>query len=218
MLRRYQWESLLLLNLGAIHTRSNCLCWKAQEKFQVESRFCKTIGCSYVTLLTKYLAKKTMFKVSNRNTRKRCLLITKLTLKISDWRHQTISYLLEVTAQNHFLDSFSQNIYQFAIKSLLSVLLSSSTARNFNNSRPIYVILWEMRNHYRNIWFMKNSKCQHFLFLKNSPKNGQIFQLFTLYSKGRHFSITKLDILIFCNVLHLEMDFWNLSLKRIASS
>ena len=47
-----------------------------------------------------------------------------------------------------------------------------------------------------------------FLFLKNSPKNGQIFQLFTLYSKGRHFGITKLDILIFCNILP-----WNGFLK-----
>ena len=94
-------------------------------------------------------------------------------------------------------------------------LQSSPVARNFNNSRPMYVILWEMRNHYRNIWFMKNSKCQHFLFLKNSPQNGQILQLFTLYSKGRHFSVAKLDILIFCNMLHLEIDFWNLSSKRI---
>ena len=54
-------------------------------------------------------------------------------------------------------------------------------------------------------------------FWKSSPKNGHIFQLFTLYSKGRHFSITKLDILIFCNILHLEIDFWNLSSKRIVS-
>ena len=93
-------------------------------------------------------------------------------------------------------------------------LQSSPTARNFNNSRPIYVILWEMRNHYRNIWFMKNSKCQHFLFLKNSPRNSESFQHFTLYSKGCHFSITKLDILIFYNILHLEIYFWNLSSKR----
>ena len=42
---------------------------------------------------------------------------------------------------------------------------------------------------------------------KNSPKNGQVFQLFTLYSKGRHFSITKVDIQIVCNILNLEMDF-----------
>ena len=159
-----------------------------------------------------------MFKVSNINTKKSCLLISKITLKTSERHHLTACYLPEVTIQNHILDSFSSNMYQFAIKSLLSVLLSSSTARNFNNSRPIYVISWEMRNNYRTIWFMKNSKCQHFLFLKNSPKNGQIFQLFTLYSKGRHFSITKLDILIFCNILHLEMDFWNLSWKRIVSS
>ena len=27
------------------------------------------------------------------------------------------------------------------------------------------------------------------------------------WAKGRHFSITKLDILIFCNILHLEIDF-----------
>ena len=148
-----------------------------------------------------------MFKISNRNTRKRCLLISKTTLKTSERRLLTTSYLSEITVQNHISDSFSKNIYQFAIKSLLSVLLSSSTARNFNNSRPIYAILWEMRNHYQNIWFMKNSKCQHFLFLKNSPRNSQSFQLFTLYSKGRHFSITELDILIFCNILHLEIDF-----------
>ena len=160
---------------------------KYQEEFQVESLFCKTITCSYVTLLTTYLAQKTMLKVSSRSTRKRCLLISKITLKTSELR-------------------------------IYTNLQSSPTPFNFNNSRPIYVILWEMRNHYRNIWFMKNSKCQHFLFLKNSPQNGQIFQLFTLYSKGRHFSITKLDILIFCNILHLEMDFWNLSWKRIVSS
>ena len=95
--------------------------------------------------------KKKKFKVSNRNTRKRCLLISKLTLKTSERRHLTASYLLELTVQNHILDSLQ---CQFAIKSLLSVLLSSSTARNFNNSRPIYVILWEMRNNYRTIWFM----------------------------------------------------------------
>ena len=134
-----------------------------------------------------------MFKVSNRNTRKRCLLISKITLKTSERRHLTTSYLPEVTVQNHILDSLQ---CQFAIKSLLSVLLSSSTARNFNNSRPMYAILWEMINNYRTIWFMKNSKCQHFLFLKKSAQKLDKFFNF-LPSKGRHFSITKLDILIF---------------------
>ena len=82
-----------------------------------------------------------MFKVSDRNTRKRCLLVSKITLKTSEQRHLTTSYLTEVAVQNHVLDSFSQNIYQFTIKILLSVLLLSSTARNLNNSKPIYVIL-----------------------------------------------------------------------------
>ena len=157
-----------------------------------------------------------MFKVSNRNTRKRCLLISKITLKTSERRHLSTCYLLEVTVQSHVLGIFSWNIYQFAIKILLSVLLSSSTALNFNNSRPIYVILWQMRNHYRNICFIKFKMSAFFYFLKkNSPQNGLIFKVFTLYSKGCHFSIT---ILIFCNMLHLEMDFWNLSWKWIVSS
>ena len=159
-----------------------------------------------------------MFKVSNINTKKSCLLISKITLKTSERHHLTACYLPEVTIQNHILDSFSSNMYQFAIKSLLSVLLSSSTARNFNNSRPIYVILWEMRNNYLIFDSWKIQNVIIFYFWKSSPKNGQSFQLFTLYSKGRHFSITKLDILIFCNILHLEMDFWNLSWKRIVSS
>ena len=102
--------------------------------------------------------------------------------------------------------------------SIFTILQSSPTARNFNNSITIYVILWEMTSHYRNIWLMKNSKCQHFLFLENSPKNSDGFQLFTLYSMDRHFSITNLDILIFCNILHLETDFWNLSSKRIVKN
>ena len=102
--------------------------------------------------------------------------------------------------------------------SIFTILQSSPTARNFNNSITIYVILWEMTSHYRNIWLMKNSKCQHFLFLENSPKNSDGFQLFTLDSMDRHFSITNLDILIFCNILHLETDFWNLSSKRIVKN
>ena len=155
-----------------------------------------------------------MFKVTNSNTRKRCLLISKITLKTSERCHLTNSHLPDVTVQNHILESLQ---CQFAIKSLPSVLLSSSTARNFNNSRPIYVILWEMRNNYLIFDSWKIQNVSIFYFWKSNPKNGNIFQLFTLYSKGHHFSITKLDILIFCNILHLEIDFWNLSSKRIVS-
>ena len=56
--------------------------------FEVESRFCQRIDCSYVTLLSTYPAKKAMFKVNSRNTRKICLLISKITLKPSKRRHQ----------------------------------------------------------------------------------------------------------------------------------
>ena len=149
--------------------RSNCLCWKAQEKFQVEFCFCKTIGCNFahnVLSPKQKNKKKTMFKVRIRNTSKICLLISKITLKIPERCHLTTSYLLKVTVQNHILGSLQ---CQFAIKSLPSVQLSSSTARNFKNSRPIYAILEELGNNYRTVWFMKNSECQLFLFLKKQP-------------------------------------------------
>ena len=191
MLRRYQWWSLLLLNLNAIHTRSNWLCWKAQEKFQMESRFCKRIDCSYVTLLTTYPAKKTMFKVSNRNTRKRCLLISKITLKTSEWGHLTNSCFPEVAIQNHILDSFTKNIYQFAIKSQFFQFC-------FQVRRPVISTVvdpympffekWEIITEIFDSWKIQNISI--FYFWKNSFKNGQIFQLFTSYSKERHFSIT----------------------------
>ena len=158
--------------MNVIHTYSDWLCWKTRKKFQVESRFCKTISCSYVTLFTMYLAKKTMFKVSNRNAR--CLLISKITLKTSERRYLTASYLPEATTQNHVLEIYTN-------------LQSSPTARYFNNSRPIYVILWEMRN----FWFMKNSKCQHFLFLKKQPQKRTNFSIFYLTFKGSPFQYHK---------------------------
>ena len=37
-----------------------------------------------------------------------------------------------------------------------------------------------------------------------------LFLSFAFYSKGRQFSITKFDIVIFCNILHLEMNFGNM--------
>ena len=158
---------------------------------------------------------QTMFKFSNRNTRKRCLLISKVKLKTPERRHLTTSYLLEVTVQNHVLNSFSQYIYQFAIKNLLSVLLSSSTACNFKNSRPKYVILWEMRNHYQNIWFMRIQNVSIFFTSeKTAPK---IFSTFYLIFKGPPFQYHKVRHLNF-TLLHLEMDFWNLSWKSIVSS
>ena len=131
-----------------------------------------------------------MFKVSNRNTRKRCLLISKITLKTSERRHLTTSYLPEVTVQNHVLGSFSQNIYQFAIKSLVSVQLSSSTVRNFNQQTHICHF---MRNEKSLSTYLihENSKCQHFLFLKRQPQKRTNFSNCYLIFKGPPFQYHK---------------------------
>ena len=150
----------------------------------------------------------------------------KITLKASERRHLTTSYLPEVTVQNHVLDH-GNIIYVLlyfhawtVFPRIYTNLQSGQTICNFSNSRPIYVDLyyekWEIITEILDSWKFQNVGI--FYFWKSSPKNGQNFQLFTLYSKGRHFSITKLDILIFSDILHLEMDFWNLSWKRVVSS
>ena len=64
---------------------------------------------------------------------------------------------------------------------------------------------WEIITKIFDSWKIQNVSI--FYFWNNNTKNGSIFQIFTLYSKGHHFSITKLDILIFCNILHLEWIF-----------
>ena len=81
-----------------------------------------------------------------------------------------------------------------------------------------FISFYEKRNNYLIFDSRKIQNVSIFYFWKSSPKNGQIFQVFTLYSKGRHFSITKLDILIFSNIVDFEMDFWYLSWKSIVSS
>ena len=161
MLRRYQWWVLLLLNVNVIHMRSNWLCWKAQEKFHVESRFCKTTGCSWVTLLTMYLAKKQYSK-----------LATETLGKDDYWRrHLTTSYLPEVTVQNHVWTVFpiiytnlqSKFCFQFCCQVQRPVI---STIVN-----P-YMSFYE--NHYRNIWFMRIQNAHIFLFLEKQPQKATI--------------------------------------------
>ena len=98
-----------------------------------------------VTLLTAFLAKETMFKVSNRNTRKRCLLISKITLKTSERSHLTTSYLPEVTGllsrtmswtvfPRIYTNLQSKVCFQFCFQVRLPVI----------SSKPIYVILREI--------------------------------------------------------------------------
>ena len=131
-----------------------------------------------------------MFKVSNRNTRKRYLLISKITLKTSERRHLTTSYLPEVTVQNHVLGSFSQNIYQFAIKSLVSVQLSSSTVRNFNQQTHICHF---MRNEKSLLAYLihENSKCQYFFISEKTAPNRDKFFNFLHYIQRTAISVSQ---------------------------
>ena len=148
----------------------------------MESCFCKTTACSYVTLLSAYLAKKKMLNVSNRNTRKRCLFISKITLKTSDRRHLITSYLREVTVQNHVLDSFPR-IY---------TNLKSKVEICFQNRRPINSTIvdpymsfyekWEIISEIFDSWKLKMSAFSY--FWKNSPKKRTNFSFFYLIFKG----------------------------------
>ena len=171
----------MFLNLNVIHTRCNWLCWKAQEKFQVEFRFCKTIGCSYLTLLTTYLAppKKTIFKVSNRNRkRKRCLLKT---LKTSERCHLTTNYLTEVTAQNHIFDSLqcqfaiclSAFSSAFNLPVCLQLCFRGSVISTIADSYMSLYEKWQIITELFDSWKIRNVSIFH--FWKNSPQNGSFY-------------------------------------------
>ena len=98
-----------------------------------------------VTLLTAFLAKETMFKVSNRNTRKRCLLISKITLKTSERSHLTTSYLPEVTGLLSRTMSWTvfPRIYT-NLQSKVCFQFCFQVRRPVISSKPIYVILREI--------------------------------------------------------------------------
>ena len=171
-----QWWRLLLRNLNVIHMHSNWFCWKAQEKFQMASRFCKTTAFSYVTLLTSYSA---MFKVSNRNTRKRCLFISKITLKPSERRHLINSYLWNVTVQNHVLDSFSRIYTNLKSKFCFQFCFQVRQPVILTMENPLYFILWEMR------------KCQHFFISeKTTPKTDKFSNFLPYGPPFQHHKVT----------------------------
>ena len=128
------------------------------------------------------LSQKTMFKVSNRNTRKRYLLISKITLKTSERRHLTTSYLPEVTVQNHVWTVFpkiynnlqSKVCFKFCFQVRRPVI---STIVNpfmsfYEKSLPKYLI-------------HENSKCQHFFISeKTVPKTDKFFNFLRYIQKA----------------------------------
>ena len=52
------------------------------------------------------------------------------------------------------------------------------------------------------------------IFTLDLNKEGS-FSNFALYSKAFHFSITRFDIIIFCNILHLKIIFGNFYYETI---
>ena len=119
--------------------------------------------------------KKTMFKVSNRNTRKICLLmISKITLKASERRHPTTTYLAEVTVQNHVWTVFLRIYTNLQSK----VLLSSLTARNFNN-RNLFMSFYEKS--LTKYLVNENSKFEHFFISEKTAPKTDIFFNFLPY-------------------------------------
>ena len=124
------------------------------------------------------LSQKTMFKVSNRNTRKRCLLISKITLKTSERRHLTTSCLSEAFVPRIYTNFQSKVCFQFCFQIRRPVI---STIVN-----PFMSLYDKSLLKY---FIYENSKCQCFLFLKKQPQKwtnlifkGPTFQ----YHKVRH--------------------------------
>ena len=149
------------------------------KKSQEESHFCSTIGCSYVTLLTTCLAKKTMFKVSNRSTRKICLLISKTALKTSKRRHLTTSYLPEVTVQNHV-----QTVFPRIYTNLQSKVCFHFC---FQVRRPVISTIVNLFMSF----YEKSLPKYFFLFLKKQPPKQTHVSIFYLIFKGPAFQYHK---------------------------
>ena len=86
-----------------------------------------------------------------------------------------------VNFQKNVLPSFllfSSVCYQDDLSDCERNEIASSTARNFNNSRLLYVKYSETIHLYRNIWLMENWKCLLFLFLKWKAPKRTIFSVF----------------------------------------
>ena len=96
-------------------------------------------------------------------------MISKITLKASERRHPTTTYLAEVTVQNHVWTVFLRIYTNLQSK----VLLSSLTARNFNN-RNLFMSFYEKS--LPKYLVNENSKFeQFFISEKAAPKTDTFF-------------------------------------------
>ena len=93
----------------------------------------------------------------------------------------------ESSLQNTLLPSlllFSCACYYVDLDNIQWNEVATSTARNFNNSWPLYLIFLNIINLCPNIWFIKNLKCQQFFHLKKEPPKKHKFFMFL---KGCYF-------------------------------
>ena len=135
-------------------------------------------------------------------------------LRGSQWWSSLLLILNVIHTRSNWLLTMSWTV----VPRIYTNLQSSPTPRIFNNSRPIYVIFWEMRNHYRTIWYLKNPKCQHFLFLKKTAPKIDKFFIFYLIFKGSPFQYYKVRHPNFLQYTTCWNIFFYFSWKRIASS
>ena len=91
--------------------------------------------------------------------------------------------LLEISSENGFqkivlssLLLFLCTCYYVDLGDIQWNEVTTSIARNFNNSWPLHLNSSYVINLYPNIWFIENSKCRQFSFWENSRKKKQIFQ------------------------------------------
>ena len=134
--------------------------------------------------------KKTMLKVSNKNTRKRCLLISKITLKTSERRHLTTSCLSEACIPRIYTNFQSKVCFQFCFQVRRPVI---STIVDPYMS---FYEKWEIISKIFHSWKFKMSV--FFYFWKKALKADTFFN-FLPYIQGICISITK-----YHKVIHLN--------------
>ena len=143
-----------------------------------------------------------------------------LNIYISQYILLTFSLVHNKNKLNKTLVFSSRDIPNFNIlKERLGILFPPHFLHDF--WRIAFLLLYFINWWSFNVWLpLLCANLENFIstyFKKNTPKipisdtnKGGLFFKFCLYSNGHRFSITRFDVLLICNILHLEMNFRNL--------
>ena len=85
---------------------------------------------------------------------------------------------------------FPCTCYEFDLDDIHWSKVTTLMARNFNHSWPLYFNFWNMINLCPYICFIKNSKCQQYLFWRKSRQKTQMFH----FLKDHYFAVVALLI------------------------